>query len=377
MKKKINVFEPSLKEEVLDNLKNIFDSRWLGRGALVTEFESKLKVFMKTENMSTISCASDAIFGAFKIFNFPVNSKIAIPVNSFPAVGSAIIANNLIPIFVDIEPQTGNIDINSLISLKDIGLSAVFITHYGGVPVNITSIREAFDDDFKILEDSACALGTLVDNQNIGNNSDFSCWSFDAMKLITCGEGGAFSFKDINLHNKAREYFYLGLPHSEKSGLDKSNSGEIWWNYEITQAGVRSVFTNINAAIGMPGINSIESKLSHLTKLRQRYESNLKGKINFVLQNKVNIQYSNYFFTIFSNNRDGLAKFLLENNVYSTLRYARLDNMELFKKDLNSEEELFPGADQFYSRALNVPIHANLSLKEIDYISKKILEYEI
>jgi len=367
----INIFEPSIQDQTLNLIDEVFKSKWLGRGKLVDEFERNLRDYLGIENVSTISCASDAIFGALKIFNFKKNSKIALPVNSFPAVGSAIISNSLIPVFIDID-KNGNIDLSDLIKKKNENLSAIFITHYGGNPVDVKKIKEEFDEII-VLEDSACALGSSKNNIKIGTDADFSCWSFDAMKLITCGEGGAFSFKNTQLFVKAKEYFYLGLPSSEKSGLDKSKEGDIWWNYEINQPGVRSVFTNINAAIGLPNIQLIHQKLDHLKSLRSRYELNLNGKINYVEQNRSYIDYSNYFFTIFSKNRNDLAINLLKDEIYTTLRYFRLDEMNIFKKYNKSS---FSGADKFYESALNIPIHSNLSLKDIDYISNRIIYHE-
>lgn len=367
----INIFEPTVQKDSYELLNKVFESKWLGRGEYVNIFEEKLKDYLEINNLSTVSCASDAIFGSIKLFNFAKGSKIAIPVNSFPAIGSAIIENNLTPIFIDINPVTGNICIDHLKKYSNDNISAIFITHYGGTPVDVKKIRKIFDNTI-ILEDSACALGSSVEGVKIGAEADFSCWSFDAMKLITCGEGGAFSFKNKDLHNRAKEYFYLGLPSSSKSGLDKSRTQGNWWNYEIFQPGVRSVFTNINAAIGIPNLGSIFEKLDYLKILRKRYEKNLDGKIQYAPQDDPKVEYSNYFFTIFSKRRDHLARKLLDNGIYTTLRYERLDGMNMFSK---FKLDNYPGADTFYSQALNIPIHVNLSLENVDFISETIIKY--
>lgn len=247
----INIFQPKTCPESIENIKNIFKSNWLGRGDYVTSFENELCDFMnlKKENFSTNASCTDSIFGIFELLELEKGSEVIVPSISFPAVASAILKNNLTPIIVDIDIESGNISIEELVKHVTNKTKAIFITHYGGVPVNIKKIRELIPEGIYILEDAACALGTFKNNVSIGSDSDFACWSFDAMKLLTCGEGGAYYSRNPELCNKLKSYFYLGLKPSEKSGLDKMKNSGRWWEYELDIPGRRSMFTNINAGI--------------------------------------------------------------------------------------------------------------------------------
>jgi aminotransferase len=368
----INLFEPNIGKQSIESLGQVFTSKWLGRGDFVNLFEEKITKFMHIDNnFHTISSCSDAIIGSFELFDFKPNDEIIIPTNSFPVISSGAILKGLIPVIVDIDPSTGNIDFESCRKALSPKTKAVYITHYGGIPVDIKKLKEYIGNDILILEDSACALGTFVDNQSVGTNGDFSCWSFDAMKLLVCGEGGAFHMKDRERFERACEYFYLGLPKNKKSGMDSAKDNANWWEYDLKRIGIRSIFTNINAAIGLSEVDKLNEYLEKKAQIAFKYDNNLKIELISHRDNlkKDNVSYSNYFYTIKAKNRDQLAKYLLEKNIYTSLRYSPLHKMKLFSKYATGN---FIGAENFYSRSLNIPIHQNLEFNDVDFIIDSI-----
>jgi dTDP-4-amino-4,6-dideoxygalactose transaminase len=170
------------------------------------------------------------------------------------------------------------------------------------------------------------------------------------------------------IHTK--EYHYLGLPVKSKSGLDNTKS-ETWWEYNLTCSGRRSVFTNVNAAIGLPQIKLLNSKLEYRAKLRKHYEELLTSlNIDFVRQECSRTSYSNYFFTILTSKRNELASFLRDNGIYTTFRYHPLHKIEFFSKFTGYSD--FTGAEEFSKKALNIPIHNSLSVQDLHKISDKL-----
>lgn len=207
----INLFEPNVGQNSLDLLREVFHSKWLGRGAVATEFEMRLAELLRTDvaKVHTIANCTDAIFGAFEVLGITPGKEVIVPSISFPAVGSAILAAGLIPKIVDIDLKSGNIDLDLVVNALSSKTAAVFVTHYGGIPVDIKRLRELVGSDVFIIEDAACALGTFINGVACGTEGDFGCWSFDAMKLLTCGEGGAIYVADSERMTHAKEYFYL------------------------------------------------------------------------------------------------------------------------------------------------------------------------
>lgn len=370
----INLFEPNVGLPSLKLLENVFNSKWLGRGGYVSEFENKLCDFLHVSNdkLHTISCCTDAIFGAFQILGLESGGEVIVPSITFPAVGSAILAAGMVPRVVDINCESGNLCLDSLSCALSKNTVAVFITHYGGIPLDTKKLRELVGPKIYIIEDAACALGTFVDGVACGTEGDFGCWSFDAMKLLTCGEGGAIHITNSEKMNFAKEYFYLGLPSQTKSGIDRQATSNRWWEYQLNCAGRRSIFTNINAAIGLPQFDSLPAALSRREEIRRYYcqEFDLIG-LSYLRQEDPRVTYSNYFFTIINNRRDDLAEFLKKKGIYSSFRYFPLNLIDLFKPYAFE----CPAAIKFSNTALNIPIHQSLTDQDVMLIAGAVREF--
>lgn len=370
----INLFEPHVENASVDLLQEVFRSKWLGRGAHVTEFETRLAGLLRIDKskVHTVSCCSDAIFSVFEVLGLEPGGEVIVSSVSFPAVGSAIVAARMLPRIVDIDPATGNIDLEKVAAVLNPNTVAVFVTHYGGIPVDIPRLRELVGTKVRIIEDAACALGTYVDGVACGTQGDFGCWSFDAMKLLICGEGGALFVADPERMNHAKEHFYLGLPAQAKSGIDRQATDSRWWEYQLNMPGRRSIFTNINAAIGLPQFETLTAALERRHVIRKQYCDVLDSLgVDYLRQEDPRVSYSNYFFTVLTDRRDALAAFLKNQQIYATFRYYPLHLIGLFR----SYAEECPAAAAFADRALNIPIHQSLSYDDVEHIAGSLRKF--
>lgn len=371
----INLFQPDLSKKSFEFLKKIFKSKKVHRGKYFKLFLQNFSLFQNLDKDKIIlaSSCSDLIFNVMFTFKNIIKKKyVIVPSNSFPAIPLAVLRAGLNLKIVDIEKSTGNISLNSLKKINKSEIGCIFLTHYGGIPVNIENIKKIVPKKVLIFEDCAGALGSFYnDGTAIGSKGDFSCWSFDPMKTITCGEGGAAFIKNKKMYNRFAENLYLGYDRKKQTGFDLSKQKNKWWTYQLRSLGTRSIFTEINAALGLPQIAMIKTTLKKKQRLRNHYENNLKKLKKIILMNNINGKnYSNYLLTIYAEKRDKLAKFLLKNGVYSSLRYYPLNNIKIFKKFCLKND--FYNSNYFKNNALNLPIHQNLSITEIKKICKLI-----
>lgn len=370
----INLFEPCVDQASLDLLQEVFRSKWLGRGVHVTAFEERLAKLLGTDSskVHTIACCSDAIFGAFEVLGIEPGGEVIVPSISFPAVGSSILASRLTPRIVDIDPNSGNVSLDRIADALSPRTVAVFVTHYGGIPVDIKRLRKLVGSEVRIIEDAACALGTYVDGVACGTEGDFGCWSFDAMKLLTCGEGGALYVADAKRMTHAKEHFYLGLPAQAKSGIDRQATDTRWWEYQLNTPGRRSIFTNVNAAIGLPQFDTLPAALKRRQAIRKHYcEALDQVGANYLRQDERHVIYSNYFFTVLTERRDELASFLKSKQIYSTFRYYPLHLIDLFRTYADD----CSAATTFSNTALNIPIHQSLSDADVTHIGDMLRQF--
>lgn len=369
----INLFQPDVGDAELTSLHKVFASNWLGRGDKAKEFELGLSKFLGVgpNQVTTVGSCSDGMRILFECLanQMGLGKKALIPVNSFPVLASSAILSGFEVIFCDIDPRTGNISIDQLIKQSHKDIKVICVTDYGGNPVDIDSLREVYEEAF-IICDSACSLGSFYDDgRAVGVNADATLWSFDAMKLVIAGEGGAIHTKDSDLLEEFKRRAYLGLPVGTKSGLGTAEKGGRWWEYNVEVPAYRSIFTDVSAAIGNIQLSKIRKKLEIKRLARLKYEKSLQVDI---LENSLN-NHANYFCTICVEARDELAFFLKQKGVYTSLRYWRLDKTNLKNYAQMCESTL--GADYFYSRCLNIPIHSELKSSEVDYIIDSVNEF--
>ncbi len=368
----INIFEPSLGDDDLKAIKKVFDSKWIGKGDEVRLFENNFAEHLLSNSknfVSTTSC-TEGIFLAAKLFNFNINDEIILPSISFPSIASSIIESNATIVFCDVDRKTLNPTAELISKHITSKTKAVFLTHYGGFPIDFDPIKELCEKhNIKIIEDSACAVKSFYKGKACGTLGDMGIWSFDAMKTLSTIDGGMIYLKDEELVKKAKMLLYLGLPLKAKSGIDSSSEGNNkWWEFDIIEPGRRAIMNNVTAAIGNTQLLKLDNYLNRRKDIFNYYYNELSeiNEINISSYDNYNFEFdsSYYFFWIQTSKRNELAKFLKNNGVYTTFRYYPLHKIKLF----NSKFLDLKNSEFINDSTLNIPIHHNLTDREIESI---------
>ena len=369
-KKKINLFQPSIDKEELLAINNVFESNWINKGKRVSEFEEQFAKHLNCSSkqlLSTTSC-TEAIFLSTKIFNINKNDEVIIPTNSFPSIANAIKESGAKIIFCDINKRTLNVELSHFKHLINKKTKAIYITHYGGVSAEMLNILQiCSENNIKVIEDAACAVSSSYKGNACGTLGDMGFWSFDAMKTLTTGDGGMIFFKKEEDRIEAQEWLYLGLSAKEKSGLDKSaHTHYRWWEFDIKKPGRRAIMNDITASIGLVQLNKLPTFIQKRKEVDRLYREQLQGLDNILLPlvPSVDDKHSYYFFWIQIEQRDELARFLLDNGVYCTFRYWPLHKIKFFNED-NTQ---LNNANYVADVTLNLPIHQSMSHNDVIYI---------
>ena len=377
----INLFQPALGKEELDLIEDVFESNWLGKGNYVKEFEKGFANNLNTEEkhfLSTTSC-TEAIFLASDLFEFNSEDEVIIPSISFPSVGSAIISKGAKVVFCDVDKRSLNVRVEDIKPKITQNTKAVFITHYGGGSCDMDPIIKLCEEyNIKVIEDSACAVRSFYKGKACGTIGDMGMWSLDAMKTLCTADGGMIYIKDLKLRDIAEEQLYLGLPLKQKSGIDSSTEGNAsWWEFEMTRPGRRAIMNNVTGAMGCAQLKKLDGFINRRKEIYNRYLNEL-SKLNWIEVPPI-AKYENessyYFFWIQTEYRNELAKYLLDNGVYTTFRYWPLHKVELFS-EFKIEGE-YPNTDYISEHTLNLPLHQNLTDSDMDKIINLISEFHV
>lgn len=370
----INVYEPSLGEEELKSIKETIESKWIGKGPRVKEFEKRYakQLGSTPEHVITTNCCTEGLFIWPHLFDLKEGDEVILPTISFIGAGNGVCANGLKMILCDVDPRTLNAracDIEKVITNKT---KAILLLHYGGIPCEMDEIV-ALANKYKLLliEDCAPGICSTYKGKALGTIGDMGMWSFDAMKILVCGDGAALHFKDPAIREKADKWMYFGL--ETKSGYENSVAQK-WWEFDISSFGHRAIMNDLTASIALSQLEKIPSFMEKRKHVNDRYDTELKD-LNWLdlppqIKDYCTTSYYFYHIQVKNGKRDMLANYLKKNGIYTTYRYFPLHRVPGFHAFGS-----FPGADYATDNTLCLPLHQGLSDGDVDLIVAKIREF--
>ena len=185
----------------MNSLKTVISGRWIGQGPLVNKFEKEFKkIFARKRAVLSTGSGTDALHLAYILAGLKRGDEVIAPVFTCTATNIPLLYIGAKIKFADIDINTMNISIKSIKKLITKKTKAIICMHYGGLPCDMNEIH-ALAKSYKIpvIEDAAQALGAEYDGMKIGNISDFTVFSFQAVKHITTGDGGMLTIKNNKL----------------------------------------------------------------------------------------------------------------------------------------------------------------------------------
>lgn len=372
----INVYQPKLGKEELDAINRVFESNWLGKGKLTAQFEKDFGTHLGVEDGHTVSsnCCSEGLFLSMDIFGIKEGDEVILPTCSFVGAGNAIKHCGAEIAFCDIDPRTLNATAETIEKAITPKTKAILLIHYGGVACEMDEIMAlAAKYNLKVIEDAACGVASTYKGRALGTIGDMGMWSFDAMKILVCGDGSMLYFKDKELKNKAEKLMYFGL--ESKSGYSNSVDKK-WWEFEISSFGHRAIMNDITAAMALEQLKKLPSFIERRHEIHDMYMEGLKDIPWLMLPPELTeYQTSSYYFfhvQTDGDDRDQFAKYLRDNDIYTTFRYYPLHWVEYY----GHSNESYPNAEWAANHTLCLPIHHSLSDEDVKYIIEKIRNYK-
>ncbi|WP_445666676.1 DegT/DnrJ/EryC1/StrS family aminotransferase [Fodinibius sp. AD559] len=356
MEDKIPVTQPFLppREEYESFLADIWDRNWLtNNGPLVQELEDKLSNYLGVNELSLVSNGTIALQIAMKALN--LEGEIITTPFSYVATTSSIVWENHTPVFVDIHPDTFNLDPHKIEEAITPKTSAIIATHVYGNPCDIESIQAVADrHDLKVIYDAAHCFGTKYKGQSIFNYGDISTCSFHATKLFHTVEGGAVVTDDPDLRQKInlmRNFGHDGLNNFTGVGINGKNS-------------------ELHAAMGLVNLRYIDSVLAQRKKLSGIYDRHLEDADISKPTIQSHSEYNFSYYPVLFNSEKQLTE------VQEKLTEANIQTRRYFYPLLSKLDYIngraTPVANRISKRILCLPFYHKLSEETITRICKII-----
>ena len=373
--KKINMVDLNgqyrkIRWQVNREIKKVINSSSFINGPIVKEFQNNLQKYVDVKHVIPCANGTDALQIALMALELKSGDEIITTNFSFASTIEVILLLGLKPVVVDIDPRTFNIDPSLIQDKITDKTKAIIPVHLYGQSCRMEEILEiANKNNLQIIEDNAQALGSKYkfansQRQMSGSIGDIATTSFFPSKNLGCyGDGGAIFTNSDNLAYKMR-------------GIVNHGMYERYYHDEI---GVNSRLDSIQAAI-------LNVKLKYLDKYNKRRQE-AANHYNAAFENIVQIEvpfiesdidshvYHQYTLKIINGKRDELADHLLKNNIPFGIYYPLgFHEQKAYKQEFVSDND-FPVTNKVKNQVISLPMHTELSKKQIKFISNTIISF--
>ncbi len=371
MKNKIRV-----SKSVLDNKEAkaisavILRDGYLGMGKEVEKFEKKLKKFFKTDReVICVNSGTAALHLAVASVAKP-GEEVLVQSITYLADFQAISGAGAVPVACEINPETMTIDLEDAEKKITKRTKAIMPVHYAGDPGNLKEIYKfAKIHNLRVIEDAAHAFGAVYDGKLIGSFGDIVCFSFDGIKNITSGEGGAIVAKDKKAAQFIKDSRLLGVQKDSEKRYKLQRS----WKFDVTHQGYRYHMSNLFAAIGRVQLKKFSLFKKKRQRLAKRYLDFLRpmGEMEVFEKDYNKIVPHIFAIKVKNNKRDELKKYLEDNGIECGIHYCPNHLLSYYSK----AGVKLPVSEKIYKQLLTLPLHPGLTELQQDKIINLIKKF--
>lgn len=354
----IKMFKVHMPSAVDKPLLETLHSGYITQGPKVDEFEGRVAEFLGTKNVVSLNSGTSAITLALRLAGVGEGDEVITTPMTCTATNLPVLSLGGVPVFCDVDKYTGNIDPAAIEKLITKKTKAILFVDWGGMPADLDEIMDiASVHNLKVIEDGAHAFGAEYKGKKVGTIADFTCFSLQAIKHISTGDGGILTCKDPKDCERAKLLRWFGISR-EGGSLDSRI------NEDITEWGYKFHMNDIDATIGIVQMDFIEKVLSAHRRNADYYRDNLSGY--FIRYNDHHSAWWLYTILLPSKKeRDEFKKYAEEADIQVSQVHKRNDNYKVFKPFVKGD---LPGLDYFADRMICIPVHWGLSEKDLTWI---------
>jgi perosamine synthetase len=370
----IPVFKPTVGQEEIDAVTEVLRSGWWGMGPKTKQFEDRFAEFLGIPHAVALNSATAALHLALKVAGVEGGEVITTPM-TFVSSNHAILYNNAIPVFADIEPDTLNIDPEDIRRKVTSKTKAIMVVHYGGHACDMDPILDiARKHNLKVIEDAAHGCGGKYKGKMLGSLGQFGCFSFHAVKNLATGDGGMITTSDLEAAARMRRLSWLGIT---KGTWDRVEGKGYSWEYNVEEAGFKCHMNDITAAIGLAQLGKLEKTNGRRRHLAERY-SRLLAAVDWIEKptekSYAHSSWHNYVIKVADpEDRNRLMDYLKTKNISTGMHYIPNHLYQLYKPYLNSP---LPVTDSVWKRLITLPLFPDLTDDEQEVIVNTIRNFK-
>lgn len=385
--KNIPLFKVFMSEESIKLVETTLRSGFIGQGPRVEEFESKLKEYFKQDYVLTTNSATSAEHLALHLLKKPLNSLedyggVAFTESKWPGIQEGdevlttaltctatnfpILANGLKIKWVDIDPETLNMDLDDLARKIGPKTKAIMIVHWGGYPIDLDKLKEiqlnaARIYGFKpaIIEDCAHAMGSKYKGKLIGSSNNNICtFSLQAIKHITSGDGGILILPHYELYKRAKLLRWYGIDR-------ETDRKDFRCEANIPEWGFKFHMNDISASIGIGNFEYVKKITQAHKENAAYYDFALQGVPGItLLKRHENRESSFWIYSLLVERRDDFAAHMKNHGIATSQVHERNDIHSCLKE----YKSILPNLDKTIKNLTALPVGSWVTKEDREYI---------
>lgn len=343
----IPLFKVFMPESVMDPLKKTLMSGYIGQGPKVDEFEKVLSQWIGYDHILTLNSCTSAIQLALRLSGVGFGDEVLSTSMTCTATNVPIMAMGARIVWVDIHPETGNLDYREIEKRITPKTKAIVVVHWGGYPCDIDEINAiAKKHRLKVIEDAAHAFGSIYKKKKIGNGSDFVCFSFQAIKHLTTVDGGALVCKNVHDYKRGKLLRWYGI---NREGSRKDFRCE----EDVIEYGYKFHMNDIAATIGLEQMKYVDEIIQKHRENATFYDKTLREVPGINLTRRQEDRLSAYWiYTILVDQKKKFMDTMNQNGIQVSSVHARNDKHTMFKEFRTN----LPRVTEFTKRMVCIPV---------------------
>ncbi len=360
----IPLFKVFMAPNVMGSLEEVLFSGYVTQGTKVEEFEKKLADFLGNPYVVTVNSGTSALHLALDLAGVGLGDEVITTPMTCTATNWPILAHGAMIVWADIDPQTGNIDPESIKKRLSAKTKAVMAVDWGGYPCDIDRIKK-YVGDIPVIEDAAHAVGAMYKGRMVGNAADYTCFSFQAIKHLTTIDGGALLVKTKKDYSKAVLLRYFGIDRKKRSEDYRIEKDISMWGYKFHM-------NDVNATIGIANVSYTKEILK---KHRENATAYRKAFAHLpwvtLLREDEGYLSSYWLFTMKVNRATPFMNYMKAHNVMASKVHRRNDTHPITKVFRVS----LPSVDEFYSHMVCLPVGWWVRKHDREYIADVVRSF--
>jgi perosamine synthetase len=350
----LELFETVITEQAKHYVKEVLDSGFVSEGSYVQKFEDRLTQIFGYDYAVAVNSCTSALHLALILSGVGEGDEVILPAQTFVATGHTILYQGATPVFADINPNTGNIEEGDITRLITPRTKAIIAVAWGGNPPGLTTLSGICRKyGLKLIQDNAQALGAWYEGEPVTRWGDFSCFSFQAIKHVTAGDGGLLVCNNRIDYENAQRLRWFDIDRMKD--LPDATGERL---YNLKRIGYKYHMNNISAALGLGNLVGVHWRIARRENIAKIYDSQIK-RVDISFMDREGS--SNWLYTINVHERDRFIEKMNSLGIPASVVHVGIDRNELFggiRKELQ-------GQRYFDKHHVCLPIHSSLTDEDI------------